>query len=274
MLMPLEKLKEFILFWSFLFADGVSHDFFERSSSNYRIDQDMPNAVAPSEARVDLANLRVFASLQQSPHRFDLCDLYRAYLSSAPELRQWVSLYMFNPSRGMVNQVFSLHDNYRITTSFAWTILEALSGYKAKRCESMIECPKGCRDPDDPSKPALARVAHPMLSVRQRVRELFAPFPECDYLVQVAMTIYRDDRNPFYHQGEGQSLPTREPPSGREDLIATRSNVTLYGKDPLETHDAIILLRDAVRCLLLNRLFPQLNFYPAFERLKSVSFRP
>lgn len=226
-LMSLDMLKEFLLFWSFLFADEWSHEFFERSNSNCKIDQSMPNATAPSRVWVDLTNVAISASLQQSPNRFDLRQLYSAYLASPIELRQLVSLFMFNPSRGMVNRAFSLHDNYRITTSFAWTILEALSGYKTKRCESSIDCPKGCRDPDDPTKPALARVTHPIQSVRQRVSDLFAPFPDSDYLVQVAMTIYRADRNPCYHQGEGQSLPTREPPIGREDLIATRRAVAL-----------------------------------------------
>lgn len=272
-LKPLKELKQLVLFWSFLFQDGVSHDFLERSHSCLNVRQSVPSAFVSPDNRVDLRAIRIPMSLEESVASFELRDLYHDYLSSEPELKQWVALYMFNPSRGIINQAFSLYDNYRITTSFTWTILEALSGYKDTRCVTRVPCPKGCHDVDDPDQPAFARATHPTTSLRQRIRDLLKPFPDAEYLLKIAMTVYEDDRCRFYHAGEARSLPPTKDGKIGMPLTASRTNVKLYGKEGLETHDAIILLRDAARCLLLNRLFPKLNFYPRFSPLMSVSNR-
>lgn len=255
----LDRLKNFVLFWSFVFGDGATYQHFEKSwETPYT--ETVPSPSSDVAQTQELSRVAIGAGRE-----YELKDLFHLFQAAPQTIRDWIGLLMFQPRSGMFNGVYKLYDNYRLETSLVSTIIEATMDFKQTYCRTPnVPCPKGCMDPDDPSKPAMAFLQHPEKSFRSRLAELFAPFPDAEYLVQIALKVRADDRNPFYHRASPSTLPLFDMPSEPGTRAAVR-NPKEYGVDPLTTMDASIMLHTAARWILLNLMIPSLNHYPAIR---------
>lgn len=269
-------LRDFILLWTFVTDDGLGARAFEVGDEGPTYKTGAPaedGAVHPGGTPkiVDAASLHPRIGPRVSPRAVALADMFERYRAADPALRDWIGLATCAPNR-YIKASRRLYDNFALDASLQWTILDALA--PADHCRSNASCGMGCTDPD--GKPHRATISHVKESFRQRMHRLLEGFADRDLYVEI-VDRFRQVRSAVLHTAENAPMPATEMPE--RDLATGRGlrSVTYqdairdFRTEGLATEQAVVVLKHVTHCLLLNRLVPELEFWPPAMRLHLVS---
>ncbi|MBU0614021.1 hypothetical protein KJ766_01905 [Patescibacteria group bacterium] len=276
--LPLENLKEFIRFWTFVFQEdlAVTHLEVEDEPPCFRKKLPIENARARegwSEPPFAPTNIRLRIDLAFSSKSFKLSSLFSQFMNAEKELKDLIVLYQTNPNKYVINKLFCLNDNYFFKSSLNAVILDALT--KEARCKSWIHCPKGCKDSRGKHE---FELSHPKMSFRQRVENLLCNFEEKESYTRICLH-FQTIRNKVFHDAYSGTRPQIDMPtidpvtrSGRRD-VTMKETLKELQKEGLSADNAQVIFNEIIYTLLMNKLISELNFWPKFTMLKIATFK-
>ncbi|MBN1585357.1 hypothetical protein JW899_03255 [Candidatus Uhrbacteria bacterium] len=276
-MLPLKNLKEFIRFWSFVFREDLAVTHFEVEEEHPCVKEYLPIKNTKvregwNEPKFDPANIKLRIDLSFSPKTFQLSDLFSLFVEAEKHLKDLIGLYKIYPNKYVVNKFFCLDDNYLFKSSLNAVILDALT--KEERCTFKMSCPKGCKNNDGMDE---FQFSHPKTPFRQRINNLLCNFEDKDFYTDICLHFCTTIRNKVFHDAKSEKRPKTTMPvidpitrMGRREATMEETLVSLRDEG-LSADNAQIIFSEVIYSLLLNRLIPDLNFWPKLSMLKMVT---
>ncbi len=276
--LPLEKLKEFIRFWSFVFQESLAVTHFEVEDEHPRFVESLPTENARAregwnKLEFDPTNVILRIDLSFSSKSFDLSWLFSQFINAKNELKDLIKLYQIHPNKYVVNKLFCLDDNYFFNSSLNAVILDALT--KEDRCRSLIPCPSGCKNNGDKAE---FELSHPKTPFQQRIKDLLCNFEDKESYTKICLYFGQTIRNKVFHDAYSGTRPEIDMPiidpmtrTGRRETTMEET-LNKLKEEGLSADNAQIIFSEIIYTLLMNKLIHKLDFWPKFTMLKMATF--
>jgi len=261
-----DNLKSFIAFWSLIHGDQMPINGFECGYEAPRGATDVP-VLECDLSKVDKAFIvdPSMAHIYDWPDKFSLGDTFEQtfeqFMNADKETLDQCRLLVTGWSSCKVpNESLRIYDNYLLDISRLYYTIDAL--LPEDQCPGHTNC-DACSKTD---------FRHSPNSRRLQVKQLLSAFPESDKLISIVMKA-GSKRHLFVHRAKSESVPpTTIPTLDRGDGVLQRSAsiddaVSDFGVEGLATDQAKMILNAVVRALLINKVFPTVNFYPKQKSL-------
>lgn len=262
-----ENLKNFLRFWGIVINEHHAIRVLETDPEWPKLVNEIPIGVHSNwqghpdiEFNPSKTQIRILFHL--SPKTYDLKCLFEFYQSADIKIKNWINLFLHESNRYVVDQRRKFYDSYIMESAMKWIIIDAL--LPKSTCESEIDCKK-CNK--------IVTVYHSIESFKDRLKKLLDKFDDREEYCKI-IDAFRSKRGKFFHNGTIEIMPETVLPAidsttklGHRE-VGLEETVQNLGAEGLATRNAQILLHEIIHTLLLNRLIPDLDFWPKFEMLK------
>ena len=264
-----ENLRDFVIFWSFVMEDVYPLEAFESAEWSPEI-KNLPN-INPSKWAnnpkiLNLDSFNIESGLVISERSYKLTDIFQLYSSADKRLKDLILLSTYHPNRHVADRRRIAYQNYYLRSFSDWIIFDALA--PVNRCSHSSICPE-CNVP--------ASISHPKVTQKERLRELFKHFEDAEKYAELIIKLNKN-RKALFHAGSYADLPATEFPSLNAETLVRHRAMTMedtlvgHGTEGLATENALNISKMIARCLLLNKLIPDLNLWPSMPNITLAMF--